>query len=243
MSCLIAFLAPIFLSPAPMMFLQLDEAQIEVPPDQETQPLAEEPAQAEPIAAEPRADAPTAQEIEVARSINDGVRQREDVRVVHRAFGIATWLSLGVATVIGGMTFHDEYGIGGPGDSGCAQRRPILNQDFCVANPPIPMLITGALASVLYYTTFTLSFMMPDPLGVASAPGWAGDRIRIHQALRWAHFAGMVLTTIFGAVSANLPAIGPDADFELRRAMAAVHLGLGTATFALLSAAAAVILF
>ncbi len=54
----------------------------------------------------------------------------------------------------------------------------------------------------------------------------------------------MLATTIFGAIAANIPMDPmPGADFGIRQAMAAVHLGLGVTTWALLTAAAAVILF
>lgn len=242
MSSLLAFLAPVFLSPAPLFFLQLDETQIEAPPEEAQEapvPLVE-PGE-EPAA--PQAQAPSAEEVALSASINGGVREREDVRVVHRAFGVATWLSMAVSLIVGGLHFHDEYGFGGPADTPCARFQPIQSQDFCGQNIAVPMLTSGLITSALYYTTFTLSFMMPDPLGVADSPGWAGERLRIHKALRWAHFAGMLATTIFGFIAGAMPQ-GPDGvPFDVRRAMAGVHLGLGTATYALLTAAAVVILF
>lgn len=168
--------------------------------------------------------------------------QRAQIRDIHRAFGIATWISLAGTLVLGGIQLHDDYGpfASGPATTPCAQGGAVL-PDFCFEAPPVPHLTSAIVTSLLYYTTFTLSFFMPDPLGVADSPGWAGERLRIHKLLRWFHLATMVITTVFGAVTANI-APTPD-NFDERQALAITHFALGTTTFALLSAAALVILF
>jgi hypothetical protein len=253
MSTFLYFFAPIFLTPSPSLLppiaAQVDDAAVEAPAGD-----APEGEAAEGEAPEGEAEAaevPTAEETaaQAARSdqtdaIAAQLRQREDIRGVHRALGIATWISLAAAVVTGGLQFHDEYG-GSEFETPCARLQPVVSQDFCFNSPPMPMLVTGVISSLLYYTTFALSFAMPDPLGVAESPGWAGERLRIHKALRWAHLAAMIATTLFGVIAANLPQPPSDdaVSYEVRQALAAVHLGLGVTTYALVTAAGLVILF
>jgi hypothetical protein len=204
----------------------------------EGEAVAEEATPAEQAAPTPEEVAAEQAQSEADARIADQLRVRNEFRDVHRAMGIATWISMAVTLVLGGLQFHDEYGSENAGSTPCATGRAVVGNDFCFRFFPAPHAISAILTSVLYYTTFTLSFMMPDPLEVANSPGWAGERLRIHKTLRWFHFAGIVATTLFGAITANI-----DIDYEGQRALAATHLALGVTTYALLTTAAAVILF
>ena len=239
-------LLPTLLTPGSLMpvFLQIDD--VEVGAEAEVGAGGEAEAEAEVSAPSPE-DAAQAAEPDPTpaprqpNAMAAQLAQRAQIRDVHRAFGIATWISLAGTLVLGGIQLHDDYGpfadsaVNTPCTAGGA-----VFTDYCFDAVPVPHLVSAAVSSALYYTTFTLSFFMPDPLGIADSPGWAGDRLRIHKTLRWLHFAGMVITSIFGAVTANLSPT--DADFGTRQALAITHFALGTTTFALLSAAAIVIL-
>lgn len=250
--------ATIFLTPGSLLpfFAQVEEAQLEAPADDAEQPEADEAAEeeaaptlptveeAEAAAPMPAADEPAPAQSDMAAQL----AQRSQIRDIHRAFGIATWFSMAGTLILGGMQLHDDYGpfasrtedtpctLGASGQPGGAYL-----QDFCFDAVPVPHLVSAVVTSLLYYTTFTLSFFMPDPLGSADSPGWGGERLRIHKTLRWLHFAGMVITTLFGAVTANLPNT-PD-NFADRQALAITHFSLGLATYGLLTAAAAVMVF
>ncbi len=267
------YFAPIFLTPGSLLpvALQLEEAQVDeaqVDEAQVDEPQVDEPpadeAQVEAPAddgtqAEAERTLPTVEEAE-AGQWGDGpapraesdmaaqLAQRAQIRDVHRALGIATWFSMAGTLILGGMQLHDDYGpfASRPEDTPCTrgalgQPGGAYLQDFCFDAVPVPHLVSALVTSALYYTTFTLSFFMPDPLGAADSPGWGGERLRIHKTLRWLHLAGMVLSSVFGAVTANIPST-PD-NFGERQALAITHFSLGLATYGLLTAAAAVMVF
>ncbi len=239
---------PILLTPGSLvpLFLQVDDVEVSAEAETDTggevevepevsAPTPEDAAQAadpEPTPAPP-AQEPNAMAAQLA--------QRAQIRDIHRAFGIATWISMAGTLVFGGIQLRDEYGpFSANADTPCNNEDATFGgHTFCYGEVPVPHLISAVTTSLLYYTTFTLSFFMPDPLGTADSPGWAGDRLRIHKTLRWLHFAGMVITSIFGAVTANLD---QTVDYGVRQALAITHFGIATTTFALLSAAAIVIL-
>jgi hypothetical protein len=246
------YFATIFLTPGSLLpiFAQVEEAQLEAPVDDGEAAEADEVEQeAEPTplptVAEAEAASPTPASDEPAPAQSDmaaQLAQRAQIRDVHRAFGIATWFSMAGTLILGGIQIGDDYGpfAGSPVDTPCTQGTAIL-PDYCFDAVPVPHLVSAALTSALYYTTFALSFFMPDPLGSADSPGWGGERLRIHKTLRWLHFAGMVITSIFGAVTANLSPT--DVSFADRQALAITHFGLGLTTYGLLTAAAAVMVF
>lgn len=246
---------PIFLTPGSLapVLAQLDDAD---------EAVAEaDGAAADDTAADDTAEAPSPEEVAEAAEPDRAphapsnanetagqLAQRAEIRDIHRAFGIATWISLAGTLIFGGIQLHDDYGpfASGPLETPCT--RSALGQpggavftDYCFDAVPVPHLVSAVISSVLYYSTFTLSFFMPDPLGFADSPGWAGERLRVHKILRWFHLAGMVITSIFGAITANIDPT-PD-NFGLRQGLALTHFALGATTFALLSAAAMVILF
>lgn len=158
------------------------------------------------------------------------LRARQEIATIHRAFGIATWASMAVTAVLGWIQFADEYGFhGNPNDTACANGTAVL-QEFCTG-VPWPHAIAGFTTAALYFTTAGLSLAMPAPLEPSAD-------LELHKTLRWVHLATMLATAVFGVVTANL-----DVDFGTRQALAIVHQGLGVATFGLLTAAAAVIVF
>lgn len=158
------------------------------------------------------------------------LRAREEMATIHRAFGVATWLSMAVTAVFGWIQFADEYGFhGSEADTACANQTAVFN-DFCTGVPWVHA-ISGFTTAALYFTTAGLSLAMPAPLE-------ASEDVEIHKTLRWFHLATMLATAVFGVVTANV-----EADFETRQALALVHQGLGVTTFGLLTAAAAVVVF
>ncbi|MCZ7679604.1 MAG: hypothetical protein M5U28_12915 [Sandaracinaceae bacterium] len=242
---------PIFLTPGSLapVLAQLDDAD---------EAVAEaDGAAADDTAADDTAEAPSPEEAAEAAEPDRApsgpsnanetagqLAQRAQIRDIHRAFGIATWISLAGTLVFGGIQLRDEYGpfASAPDQTPCFQNDAAFGgTTFCYQDAPVPHLVSALVSSVLYYTTFTLSFFMPDPLGFADSPGWAGERLRIHKILRWLHFGGMVVTSLFGAITANLDPTS--VQFAERQALAITHFALGATTFALLSAAAMVILF
>lgn len=241
---------PIFLTPGSLapVLAQLDDAEEGAADTADTA--------ADDAAADDTAEAPSPEEVAeaaepdptpsapAANATAGQLAQRAQIRDIHRAFGIATWISLAGTLVFGGIQLRDEYGpfASDQSQTPCNQNDAAFGgTTFCYQEVPVPHLVSALVSSVLYYTTFTLSFFMPDPLGFADSPGWAGERLRVHKILRWFHFAGMVITSLFGAITANLDPTS--VQFAERQALAITHFALGATTFALLSAAAMVILF
>lgn len=158
------------------------------------------------------------------------LRARQDFAAIHRAFGVATWLSMAVTAVFGWIQFADEYGFhDNQADTACANQTAVF-QDFCTGVPWVHA-IAGFTTAALYFTTAGLSLAMPAPLE-------ASEDVEIHKTLRWFHLATMLATAVFGVVTANI-----DTDFQTRQALSLVHQGLGVTTFGLLTAAAAVVVF
>ncbi|AKF11313.1 hypothetical protein [Sandaracinus amylolyticus] len=172
------------------------------------------------------------------------LRQRQEIALVHRAFGVATWASMAATAVLGFIQFGDEYGFhGARSETACAQGTAVL-QDFCEGTP-WPHAVAGFTTAALYFTTFTLSFFMPDPLDLEHQQSDWAERVRIHRALRWVHLGGVVLQALLGIFIANHEAFGLDTndDFDALQALAGVHMGVGIVTFGALSAAAALVTF
>ena len=158
------------------------------------------------------------------------LQARQDFAAIHRAFGVATWLSMAVTAVFGWIQFADEYGFhDDQADTACANQTAVF-QDFCTGVPWVHA-IAGFTTAALYFTTAGLSLAMPAPLE-------ASEDVEIHKTLRWFHLATMLATAVFGVVTANV-----EADFQTRQALSLVHQGLGVTTFGLLTAAAAVGVF
>jgi hypothetical protein len=155
------------------------------------------------------------------------IRQREELRPFHIAFGTSAGLASWASTVIGFLTFHDRYGWDGdPASSGCAQGSPLLGADMC-SGVALPHTILAATSATLFTTAFTIALFMPDPLNVADGRNELGTMLTIHKGLRWALLAMMVGQIFLGIVTANI-----EADFETRRGLAIGHLALGATMWA-----------
>lgn len=178
---------------------------------------------------DPAGEEPAAQAGE-ADALAAQLRARQDLAAIHRAFGVATWLSMAVTAVFGWIQFADEYGFhDNQADTACANQTAVF-QDFCTGVPWVHA-IAGFTTAALYFTTAGISLAMPAPLE-------ASEDVEIHKTLRWFHLATMLATAVFGVVTANI-----DTDFQTRQALSLVHQGLGVTTFGLLTAAAAVVVF
>ncbi|MBX3275291.1 MAG: hypothetical protein KF729_33810 [Sandaracinaceae bacterium] len=154
------------------------------------------------------------------------LRQREDVRPWHVAFGTATGIATYATTILGFLTFNDRYGwTGNAADTGCASGSPIFGAAAC-GEPPLSHLVAASTASTLFAVTFTLALFMPDPLGVDQGGGERATLLTIHKALRWGLLGLFVTQLVLGTITA---AAGID-DFGTRRDLAVTHLVLGVVT-------------
>jgi hypothetical protein len=202
------------------------------------------------IEAQPRDIAPSldvvhapqlpALETQAERDLRGAIHQRARVSEVHRGFGIASWIGMTATLALGGIQLHDDYGpfASTEADTPCARGEAVFDE-FCGDQIPWPHMTAAIVTGTLYYTAATMAFFsMPDPLHIESQDNAAGERLRVHKALRWVHTITMLLTTALGTITANLP---PDeVDFDVRRGLALAHMGLGSLTWIFLTAAALV---
>jgi hypothetical protein len=206
-------------------------------------PAAERPAEVAEAAEE-------AEEAEGPSSDGEGsdlaamLRQRQQLGDVHRAFGIATWGAMLVTAVLGTIQYYNLYGFGaGPDDNPCVTGDAIFGQDQCWGQPWAHR-IAAMTTTALYGTTFALSFALPDPLNASEGDGEYAERLRIHKVLRWVHFGGMLAQIFLGfATAQNWFGIDRANDYEAQRALATIHQGIGWATFGVLTAAGAIMVF
>lgn len=187
---------------------------------------------------EPAAEGPTGSDLA------SQLRTRQDVAAVHRAFGIATWGAMLVTVALGAIQYYNLYGFGGTLENNpCVNGEAIFGQDQCWG-VPWPHRISALTTATLYTATFVMSFLMPDPLDASEGDSEFANNLRIHETLRWVHLGGMLAQMFLGLASAN-DWFGTDRanDFEASQALASVHLGIGIATFAVLTAAGAIMIF
>jgi hypothetical protein len=185
--------------------------------------------------AEAPAEAPAPDE--VARLME----RRDRIGRIHRAFGIATWSSMTLTVIFGMIQDWNLYGFfASQGNTPCVRGDAVFGQDACLGTP-IPHLVTAAATGALYFTTFSLSFAMPDPMHLDEGNSGAARRLRTHKRLRWAHLSGMAAQILLGIVLANNDAFGLDRanHYNGLRALSAVHLATGLATYATLTWAGA----
>lgn len=173
------------------------------------------------------------------------LRQRQELGAVHRAFGIATWGAMLITEVLGLIQFNNLYGFfaADAADTPCVQGTAVFGQDQCYG-APYPHLVSSMVTTALYATTFTLSFLLPDPAGADEGDGQFAQNLRIHETLRWVHLAGMVAQIFLGFASANnLFGVDRANDYDAQLAIASVHQLIGLTTFGVLTAAGALMLF
>ncbi|MCB9597500.1 MAG: hypothetical protein H6719_32565 [Sandaracinaceae bacterium] len=199
------------------------------------------------VAPEPQAPSPR----EVAEETNAAdyasqMRMRADLMPVHRAFGIATWISMLATVTLGMFQYYNIYGFfGGAQDSGCVRGDAIFGQDQCWGDPWVHRT-AWITTTALYATTFSLSLAMPDPDHLDQGDSAYASNLRLHKILRWGHFAGMLAQVVLGLViSQAQPWFGLDRanDFGTLQALATVHQVVGLATFGMVTAAGAIMLF
>ncbi len=174
-------------------------------------------------------------------SMADEIARRRRLGRIHRGFGIATWVGMTAATVFGIIQYRNLYGgFDNLANTPCTRGDATFGQGAC-SGLPAPHLATVVLTSALYYTTFGLSYAMPDPLHVDQGDGSYARRLRTHKRLRWVHFAGMAAQILLGMITANSEAFGLSRaeDFRTLQALGTVHLAIGLATWGTLTYAGA----
>ena len=98
--------------------------------------------------------------------------------------------------------------------------------------------------TALYATTFTLSFLMPDPDNLSEGDSDFAETLNLHKTLRWVHLAGMLAQVFLGlASSQNWFGLDRANDFEAQQVLASVHQLVGWTTFGVLTAAGAIMVF
>lgn len=200
------------------------------------------------IAAAASADeAPNARPASAELSSDDIARlleKRRKIGKVHQWLGISTWIAMTAATVFGAIQYRNLYGFFSPLESTpCVEGRAIFSQDACIGRP-IAHTATVGVASALYFTTFGISFAMPDPIGLAKGESKASRRLRQHKRLRWAHLSGMAAQILLGIIAANGDAFGLSRSENYRglQGLATVHLLTGIATYTTLTWSGAIML-
>jgi hypothetical protein len=226
MSLLAAFL---FATPVFGMSLHVDPALMAspLPMTMDTALLA--------VAAE--ASEPEAATKEPGVDIAAAMSRRAKIGKVHKWLGISTWLWMTATVVFGVIQYRNLYGFFAGRDSNpCALGNAIPNQDACSGRPWYHT-VTAGITSVLYFTTFGLSFAMPDPIGLDQGDSPAAKRLRTHKRLRWAHLGGMAAQILLGIVAGSSHRFGLDRtnNYGAQQAIATTHLLIGAATFGTLT--------
>lgn len=232
------FMTPIFgfaLTPPPIEPWMLDAGAVA----SETRSLEDVAINVQPIAV---AASATADE-EADRQFAADVRMRRELGTIHRALGIATWVSMTATVILGFVQYYNLYGIGaGQNSNPCVQGTAIFGQEQC-SGIPWPHRIAAITTSALYTATFALSFVLPDPNHASEGNGAFAERLRIHQALRWVHLAGMLLQAGMG-IALSSGAFGDRAnDYGTLQTVAVVHQVIGWTTWGALTAAGAIMVF
>jgi hypothetical protein len=195
-------------------------------------------AQEEPVVAEPAPGSLSPSELA------EQMKRRDRMGRIHRAFGIATWASMTVAVALGAIQAYNLYGFFmSQGDTPCVEGRAVFGQGACLGTP-VPHLVSGLTTAALYYTTFALSYGMPDPMRLSEGDSRSARRLRTHKRLRWVHFAGMAAQMVLGIVIANDRAFGLDRanHYDALRALSGVHLLAGLATYGTLTWSGAIMM-
>ncbi len=162
----------------------------------------------------------------------------------HRAFALAAWGGLAVTEALGTV-----LALNRPtwfGDGGCASG----STSFTCGSGLVALHQTFAFVSTgLYATAGVIAATAPDPDHAAHGDDPASRSLALHKTLAWVHGAGMILMPLLGIVAANPQLVGLDASSDpsgvrsFQSSMRSVHLLVGYATFAALSASAAIELF
>ncbi len=204
-----------------------------------TEPTAEQPATSEPGPVRPTA-APSDDDAAYSRAL----RQRTDIAKIHRIFGVSTWVAMTASLALGFVQFYNLYGFGaGQGGNPCVTGSAIFGQDQCVGRPLAHQIATYTTAG-LYFTTFTLSFFMPDPDDSDQGNSAFAEKLRTHKMLRWVHLGGMIAQLTLGILMASGAfGINRAENYGAMEALAGVHMGIGLVTWGALTWAGALMTF
>jgi hypothetical protein len=171
-------------------------------------------------------------------------KRRNSIASIHRTMGIATWSAMTLTVAAGVMSYYNLYGFGAnQGNNPCVQGSAIGGDGGCSSMRTIHAVAAG-VTTALYATTFTLSLMMPDPDKLSEGKGEFASTLRLHKALRWVHFGGMIAQALIGLVIANgLLGLDRANHYDTLQALATVHLGVGVVTWGALTWAGALMVF
>ena len=173
------------------------------------------------------------------------IKKRNKIKKVHKWFGISTWSLMTLSVVSGFIQFHNQYGWWqSQATNPCVQGSAIFTQDAC-SGVPIAHATLIAVTSAAYFTTFGLSFAMPDPLGVSEGNSDFARKLRTHKVLRWVTFAGMLAQIGLGIMSANSEWFGLDRanDYKALRGLATAHMAVSLVTYGAMTWAGAIMIF
>jgi len=183
-------------------------------------------------------DAPAA----AGEDIGAQMQRRARNTPIHRALGIATWVSMMGAATLGAIQYYNMYGIfDGRDDNPCVRGNAVFGQGQCSGTPWLH-LGAGLLTAALYTATYSISLAMPDPMNLDEGSGAYGRNLRTHKWLRWVHLGGMVAQMVLGFFISNSDRMGINRadDYGVLRALSTVHLGVGAVTLGALTWAAVV---
>jgi len=173
------------------------------------------------------------------------IQKRNKIKKVHKWFGITTWSLMTLSVASGFIQFHNQYGWWkSQATNPCVQGNAIFTQKACSGVPTAHATLI-ALTSAAYFTTFGLSFAMPDPLGVSEGNSDFARKLRTHKVLRWVTFAGMIAQIGLGIISANSEWFGLDRanDYKALRGLATAHLAVSLVTYGAMTWAGAIMIF
>lgn len=178
-------------------------------------------------------------------TLAEQMERRSRIAGIHRALGLTTFAMTTLTVASGVVQYRNLYG--GGNDSAatpCGRGDAWPSQSQCSGHP-IGHLTLGMLTGALYFTTFGLSYAMPDPYHASEGHSAFARRLRAHKALRWVHFSGMIAQLLLGVFIANAQVFGLDRanDYHTLRALATTHLAIGGLTWASLGTAGALMMF
>jgi hypothetical protein len=178
-------------------------------------------------------------------STADLLKKRNKIKKVHKWFGITTWSLMTLSVASGFVQFYNQYGWWhSQATNPCVEGKAIFTQKAC-SGVPTPHLVLNTLTSAAYFTTFGLSFAMPDPLGVSEGNSDFARKLRTHKVLRWVTFAGMLAQIGLGVISANSEWFGLDRanDYKALRGLATAHMAVSLVTYGAMTWAGAIMIF
>jgi hypothetical protein len=172
------------------------------------------------------------------------IKRRNSIASIHRTFGMATWIAMTLTVAAGFIDYYNLYGFGASqANSPCVKGTAIGGDGGCNAFRPIKS-IGAYTTTALYATTFTLSLMMPDPDNLSEGKGDFARTLRMHKALRWVHFSGMVAQILLGPIIAHgFGGLDRANKYSTLQALATVHMGIGLVTWGALTWAGALMTF